>query len=85
MVVHHLVALDLALELHEHPAQRHDRRTEVRVRHGFDRLDVGLPGVLEPELAVEQSLEILLVVAHDLAHEHVLEAEDRPGVPRCAE
>jgi hypothetical protein len=46
---------------------------------------VGLPGVLEPELAVEQSLEILLVVAHDLAHEHVLEAEDRPGVPRCAE
>ena len=52
----------------------------MRIGHGLDGLDMRLGRVLESKFAVEQGLEVLPVVAHDLAHEHVFEAEHRPRV-----
>jgi hypothetical protein len=44
------------------------------VSNSFDTLDVRVCGILQAKLAIEQRLEILLIIVHDLAHEHILEA-----------
>ena len=43
-----------------------------------------LSGVFESELAVEQGVEILFVVAHDLAYQHILETQHCSVVFACA-
>lgn len=74
VAVDDLVSLDLSFELSEHPAESHNRCPKMSLSHSLDRLDMAISRILESKLSAEQSLEIFSIVAHNLTHEHILEA-----------
>lgn len=53
------------------------------IGNSFDTFDVRICGILEAKLAIQQSIEILFIIVHDFAHEHILKAEDGPWIFCC--
>jgi hypothetical protein len=57
----------------------------VGISNSLDGQSVRISGEFESKLAIEERLEVLFIIAHDLAHKHVLEAEDSSAILRSAE
>ena len=76
MVPHNLISFDFLLMGLEHFDKIHNGGLEMCISCEFHSNNIGIPGILQSKLAIDKVVNIIFVIIHNLAQDHVLETVD---------